>query len=53
MLINFLTLGRNTKNIFVPNIDYVVNFTPKLLKKMEYDRVFRGFRIWENNNTDK
>ncbi|MBD5097338.1 MAG: hypothetical protein HDT40_10195 [Lachnospiraceae bacterium] len=34
-LFNILDIGRNVKKVVDPNIDYVVKFTPELLKKME------------------
>lgn len=34
-LFNILDIGRNVKKIVDPNLDYVVKFTPELLKKME------------------
>ncbi len=34
-LFNVLEVGRNAQKIINPNLDYVVKFTPELLKKME------------------
>ncbi len=34
-LSNFFEIGRNAKKIIDPDLDYVVKFTPELLKKME------------------
>ena len=34
-LLNTLDIGRSVKKVVDPNLDYVVKFTPELLKKME------------------
>ena len=34
-LLNALDIGRSVKKVVDPNLDYVVKFTPELLKKME------------------
>ena len=34
-LFNALDIGRNVKKVIAPNLNYVVKFTPELLKKME------------------
>lgn len=34
-LFNILDIGRSVKKVVDPNLDYVVKFTPELLKKME------------------